>query len=85
MMLERDFLDWLWWMFREVIGPGLDELGGALRDGARGNPWWVALLALVALGLWKVLELILWVVRRAWIPIGLGAGVGGVLWVVSKV
>ena len=72
-------MDWWWWMIWEVLEPGFEELSGALRDEARDNPWWFGLAALAALGVWKLVDLALWLVRIFWAPLLLAGGVGAVL------
>ena len=47
-----------------------------VRESARalwGNLLWMVLAALVTLCVWKVLDLVFWVVRKAWVVVLVGA------------
>ena len=51
-------------------------IAGGISDIFRSNPLWVVLGVLVLLGLFKLLELAFWAVRKAWLFILLAAALG---------
>lgn len=70
------FIEWLWWVASDFLPAAADETGHAFEETAAGNPWWVGAVTLMGLGLWKLLDLVFWVITRAWKVLVLGAGVG---------
>lgn len=68
-------VEWVIYLFAEVIPYLLWEAGRTLVEFTRTSPWGTALGILVAVGLWKLLELVLWALRRAWIPILAGTAI----------
>ena len=81
---DMDFLEWLRWVVSEVLPYGVDEIKGGLREAARGSVWWAGALALMALGLWKLADLMLWAVRVLWPLLVVAGAAGGALVVFSR-
>lgn len=71
-----DPLGWLVFVITEVIPYLLGEAARGIGEAFRRNPLWVVLGVLVTLGLWKLLEFALWVVRKAWLAILLTVALG---------
>ena len=70
-----DGAEWVIYLFAEVIPYLFREAGRTLVESIRISPWQTALGILVALGVWKLLGLVLWVLRRAWIPVLAGTAI----------
>lgn len=69
-------IEWLWWVATDILPAAADETGHAFGETAAGNPWWVGALTLMGLGFWKLLDMVLWIVTKAWKVLALAAGVG---------
>lgn len=71
----RLFLEWLVW----ILGyspHALQEFVDASRERPIMGMFAGGVLILILLGLLKVVELIMWLFKRAWIPLFAGAGIG---------
>lgn len=79
------FGEWCYWMARAVLLPGLRELARAARDQAAAHPGRAGAAAVVVLALWKVAELALWMLKRLWVPVAVGLGIGAAILVAGRV
>ena len=65
--MESDPLAWVWFVFTTVIPYLIEQTVGMVAAAVREHPAGLLLAALVALGLWQVVQAALWFLRKTWV------------------
>jgi len=67
---------WVTYVITVVVPYLVRETVGMVAAAVAAHPAGLALAVLAALGLWKLLEALFWVLRKAWIPLLFATVVG---------
>lgn len=77
----NDFWEWIVWLVEELLAGAVQEAVDAIREEA--SPWWAVPAAGGLLAIWKLIELVLWVVRKLWLILLFSGAGASLVWALA--